>query len=42
MFFKYDAKREIKVPEPFNRVMTPIMTTNTASDPRDFSIHITE
>ena len=42
MFFKYDAKNGIKVPEPFNRVITPIMTTDTASDPIDFSIHMTE
>ena len=42
MFFTYDAKNGIKVPEPFNRVMTPIMTTDTASDPIDFSIHMTE
>ena len=42
MFFKYDAKSGIKVPEPFNRVITHIMTTDTASDPIDFSIHMTE
>ena len=42
MFFKYDAKNGIKVPEPFNRVITPIMITDTASDPIDFSPHMTE
>ncbi len=42
MYFIYDEKNGIKVPEPFNRVMTPMMTTDTADRPIDFSIHMTE
>ena len=32
MYFKYDEKNGIKVPHPFNRVMTPMMTTDTTND----------
>ncbi len=42
MFFKYDKKNGINVPSPFNRTMTPIMTTDQISQPIDFSVHMTE
>lgn len=42
MYFKYDEKNGIKVPHPFNRVMTPMMTTDTTDDPISFSVHMTE
>lgn len=42
MYLKYDEKNAIKVPSPFNRKMTPIMTTDIEKRPIDFSIHMTE
>lgn len=42
MYFKYDSKRSISVPAPFNRVMTPLMTSDTTDAPIDFSVHMTE
>ncbi|MGP1419508.1 MAG: cupin domain-containing protein [Sphaerochaetaceae bacterium] len=42
MFFSYNEKKSIKVPFPFNRVMTPYMTKDTADGPIDFSVHMTE
>ena len=42
MFFKYDEKNGIHVPEPFKRVMTPLMTTDQTERDIPFSVHITE
>lgn len=42
MIFKYDPANNIKVPPPFERIMTPLMTTDTAGRPIPFSIHFTE
>ena len=42
MFFRYDEKNSIKVPSPFNRTMTPIMTTDLIDRDIDFSVHMTE
>lgn len=42
MFFKYDAANGIAVPSPFNRIITPIMTTDLTDKPIDFSVHMTE
>jgi mannose-6-phosphate isomerase-like protein (cupin superfamily) len=42
MYFAYDEKNGIPVPFPFNRVMTPIMTTDQTDKPIDFSVHMTE
>ncbi len=43
MYFKYDKINSIEVPEPFCRIMTPLMCTDT-TDGRDlpFSVHYTE
>lgn len=42
MYYKYDEKNGIKVPSPFNRVMTPLMTTDTTDKEIPFSVHTTE
>lgn len=42
MYFKYDSSNSIKVPYPFSRTMTPLMTTDIEKRPIDFSIHMTE
>ncbi len=42
MFFEYDENNGIQVPAPFNRVMTPFMTTDTTSHTLPFSVHMTE
>ncbi len=42
LYFKYDEKNGIKVPSPFNRIMTPIMTVDQTDEPIPFSIHYTE
>ena len=42
MYFKYDEKNSIKVPYPFSRAMTPIMTTDFEKRHIDFSVHMTE
>lgn len=41
MYFKFNPSQSIHVPAPFSRVMTPYMTSDTASGPIDFSIHHT-
>ena len=42
MFFQYSEENAIRVPEPFQRVMTPLMVTDTANRPIPFSVHFTE
>ena len=42
MIFRYDEDNGIPVPPPFARVMTPLMTTDTAGRDIPFSIHFTE
>ncbi|MGH0052904.1 MAG: cupin domain-containing protein [Sphaerochaetaceae bacterium] len=42
MYFKFDEKNGIRVPSPFNRVMTPIMTRDQTDEHIDFSTHYTE
>lgn len=42
MYFKYDKEKEISVPYPYSRVMTPYMTTDTASGEIPFSIHMAQ
>ena len=42
MYFKYDKNRSIEVPYPFSRIMTPFMTSDSATGKIDFSVHMTE
>ena len=42
MYFKYDKSRSIEVPYPFSRIMTPFMTSDSATGKIDFSVHMTE
>lgn len=42
MFFCYNQEKSIKVPSPFNRIITPIMTSDLVKRSLDFSIHMTE
>jgi len=43
MYFKFDREKNgIKVSEPFNRVITPIMTSDLTDRKIDFSVHMTE
>lgn len=42
MFFRYSEENSIRVPEPFQRVMTPLMVTENAGRPIPFSVHFTE
>jgi quercetin dioxygenase-like cupin family protein len=42
MYFKYDEKNGIHVPEPFKRVMTPLMTSDLVDRELPFSVHFTE
>ncbi len=41
-YYKYEEKNGIRVPAPFNRVMTPIMTKDQVTEHIDFSTHYTE
>jgi len=42
MYFRYDESNSIKVPEPFQRIMTPLMMTDNTASELPFSIHYTE
>lgn len=42
MYFKYDGKNAIKVPSPFERVMTPLMVKDNVDLELPFSVHYTE
>ena len=42
MYFKYEEKNEIHVPFPYSRIMTPFMTSDTASGDIPFSIHMAQ
>jgi mannose-6-phosphate isomerase-like protein (cupin superfamily) len=42
MYFKYDEKNGINVPEPFNRMMTPLMVKDNVERELPFSVHYTE
>ena len=42
MFFEEKAENRIEVPEPFQRVMTPLMVTDHVDREIPFSVHFTE
>lgn len=43
MFFEYNKNQSIHVPEPFKRIITPMMCTDTVDGrPLPFSVHFTE
>lgn len=42
MFFQYAKENAIQVPEPFKRVITPLMCRDNAGCPIPFSVHFTE
>lgn len=42
MYFRYEKENRIVVPSPFNRIITPIMTSDKTDKDIDFSVHMTE
>jgi mannose-6-phosphate isomerase-like protein (cupin superfamily) len=42
MYIEFDAGRNISVPQPYKRVLTPYLMPENAPCPLDFSIHLCE